>query len=133
MGSGFVKFCAIVVPQPEAQGVPFFLSARYSYQVSRVWLTPVVGVRLIFVFTPLQLSAVADVVIAVEGCTVLVIVVGNPKQPSTDSGVTIYCSEPSVVVLGLVNICAIVKTTTGSACGAYKLRLLNRYWFLMSM
>jgi hypothetical protein len=58
---------------------------------------------------PLQMIAVAGVIIAGKGFTVTVIVYGLPEQvPVVDVGVTRYSTDPAVVLLGLVSVCAMV-------------------------
>ena len=49
--------------------------------------------------TPLQLVAVAAVVMAGAGLTVTLIVVGDPVQPAAETGVTIYGTVPVAVLL----------------------------------
>jgi hypothetical protein len=54
---------------------------------------------------PLQIIFVFAVVTTGVGFTVTVIVYGTPgHEPVVDVGVTRYCTEPAVVVLGLVNV-----------------------------
>jgi hypothetical protein len=62
-------------------------------------------VRLILVEVPLQMDFVAALVTAGPGFTVMVKVKGLPAQePVVEVGVTIYCTVPAVVLLGLVSV-----------------------------
>ena len=63
------------------------------------------AVKLILGLVPLQVVAVLAVVTTGFGFTVTVIVKGIPAQePDVEVGVTIYCTVPAAVLLGLVSI-----------------------------
>jgi hypothetical protein len=69
----------------------------------------VLAVSVMFGPVPLHVEAVVPLVTAGLGLTVTVMVQGEPTQlPVTDVGVTIYCTEPAVVLLGLVSVWLIV-------------------------
>ena len=63
------------------------------------------AVKVMFVPVPLQIVFVAAVVTVGAGFTVTVIVRGVPgHEPAVEVGVTIYCTVPAVVPLGLVSV-----------------------------
>ena len=63
------------------------------------------AVKLMFGLVLLQIAAVLAVVTAGVGFTVTVIGYGDPPQlPVVLVGVTIYCTVPAVVLLGLLNV-----------------------------
>ena len=63
------------------------------------------AVKLIFGPVPLQVLAVAAVVTTGEGLTVTVMIYAFPEHdPVVETGVTIYCIVPAVVLLELVNV-----------------------------
>ena len=65
----------------------------------------ILDVNVIFGPTPLHVVAVAPLVTTGAGLTVTVIVYGVPIQPvGVFTGVTIYCTVPAVVLLGLVKV-----------------------------
>ncbi len=68
------------------------------------------AINAMFVALPLQIAAVLAVVTVGIGLTVTVIVYGDPAQPgvAVEVGVTMYCTVPAVVLLGLVSACAMV-------------------------
>jgi hypothetical protein len=62
-------------------------------------------VKFIFVPVPLQMLIVAGLVTFGEGLTVTVIVYDVPTQePVVDVAITLYCTVPAAVLLGLVNV-----------------------------
>jgi hypothetical protein len=64
---------------------------------------------VIFGPVALQIAIVAAFVTTGRGFTVTVIVYGAPTQlPVTEVGVTLYWTEPAVLVLGFVNVWLIV-------------------------
>lgn len=69
-----------------------------------------VAVKAIFVAFPLQIVAVFAVVTTGVGFTVTVIVYGAPGQvvEAVEVGVTMYCTVPAALLLGLESVCAIV-------------------------
>jgi hypothetical protein len=63
------------------------------------------AVKLMFGPVPLQVVFVLAVVTTGAGFTVTVMVKGAPAhEPVVDVGVTMYCTVPAVVLLGLVSI-----------------------------
>ena len=63
------------------------------------------AVKLILGPVPLQVVAMLDIVTTGFGFTATVMVKGVPGQePSVEVGVTIYCTVPAVVLLGLVSV-----------------------------
>ena len=63
------------------------------------------AVKLILGPVPLQIVAMLDVVTTGFGFTVTVMVKGVPAQePDVEVGVTIYCTVPALVLLGLVSV-----------------------------
>jgi hypothetical protein len=63
------------------------------------------AVKLMFGPVPLQVVAVLAVVTTGFGFTVTVMVKGAPAHdPVVAVGVTIYCTVPAVVLLGLVSV-----------------------------
>jgi hypothetical protein len=63
------------------------------------------AVKAMFVPAALQIVFVAAVVTVGAGFTVTVIVRGVPgHEPDVEVGVTIYCTVPAVVLLGLVSV-----------------------------
>ena len=63
------------------------------------------AVKLRFVPVPLHIVAVEEFVTDGKGFTVTVMVNGLPThEPAVEVGVTIYCTDPAVVVLGLVSV-----------------------------
>ena len=63
------------------------------------------AVKLILGPVPLQVVAVLAVVTTGFGFTVTVMVKGVPvHEPDVEVAVTIYCTVPAVVLLGLVNV-----------------------------
>lgn len=63
------------------------------------------AVKLIFGLVSLQIAVVEGVVTTGVGLTVTVMVVGEPAhEPVVEVGVTIYCTVPEIVELGLVSI-----------------------------
>ena len=68
-------------------------------------LLAALAVRAMFGLVPLQTVAVVEVVTAGTGFTVTVMVEAAPAQePEVDVGVTRYCTEPDVALLGLFNV-----------------------------
>jgi len=73
-------------------------------------LLGVFDVKVIFGDVPLQMVAALGVVTVGFGLTVTVMVRGVPThEPAIDVGVTIYCTVPSALLLGLVNTWLIVE------------------------
>jgi hypothetical protein len=69
----------------------------------------VVATNEIFVAVAEQMDAVFAVVTTGVGFTVIVMVNGAPTQPPVvDVGVTIYCTDPALVLLALVSTWLIV-------------------------
>jgi len=67
-------------------------------------------VKLIFGPVPLQVPTVDEFVTAGAGLTVTVMVYREPvHEPPVEVGVTIYCTEPAVVLLGFVNTSLMVE------------------------
>jgi predicted transcriptional regulator len=63
------------------------------------------AVNEIFGLVPVQIEVAGALVTAGVGFTVTVMVNGAPTQlPVTEVGVTIYCTEPAVALLGLVKV-----------------------------
>jgi len=68
-------------------------------------LLAALAVSAMFGLVPLQTVAVVALVTAGIGFTVTVIVEAAPAQePDVDVGVTKYCTEPDVALLGLLNV-----------------------------
>lgn len=75
-----------------------------------------VAVNEIFGPVPLHIDAVFAVVTNGVGLTVTVMVKGTPAQPPVEEvGVTIYCTEPEVALLGLTKLSLIVEPEPGLA------------------
>ena len=91
----------IVLPEPAlAPVIPPVIVPMVQLKVLAA-----LDVRLILVEVPLQMDFVAALVTAGRGFTVTVIVKGLPAQePVVEVGVTIYCTVPAVVLLGLVSV-----------------------------
>jgi hypothetical protein len=103
---GLFKVCAIVAPLPAlAPVIPPVIVPTVHVNVLAA-----VDVSAILVAVPLQIAAVFAVVTTGVGLTVTVIVYGDPAQVvlAEDVGVTIYWTVPAALLLGLVNVCAIV-------------------------
>ena len=70
----------------------------------QVKLLAILEVRAILGLVPLQLLAVAALVMAGDGLTETVIMKAGPTQlPVIEVGVTRYCTLPGTVLLGFVN------------------------------
>ena len=73
--------------------------------IVQIKLLATLAVKLIFDPVPLQILFVAALVTAGVGFTVTVIVNAAPAhEPVVAVGVTIYCTVPLVVLLGLVSV-----------------------------
>jgi hypothetical protein len=78
--------------------------------IVHVKLLGALDVKLMLVALPLQIDFVAAFVTAGVGLTVTVMVNGLPAQlPVIDVGVTIYCTDPAVALLGLVSVWLMVE------------------------
>ena len=86
---GLVSVCAIVVPQLDGHALPPPIVPILVPSV-HVNVLGALDVRLIVVATPVQLDAVAELVTAGAGCTVLTMLNADPTQPNDDVGVTRY-------------------------------------------
>jgi hypothetical protein len=101
---GFVNTSLIVPMQPELHGLAPVMDPVIAPTV-QVKLLPALEVSPIFSATPLQLACVDGVVITGVGCTVFVIVTAEPTHaPDVEVGVTMYCTLPSVLLLGLISV-----------------------------
>ncbi len=68
-------------------------------------LLAALAVSAIFGLVPLQTVALVALVRAGKGFTVTVIVEAPPThEPAVDVGVTWYCTEPVIALLGLPNV-----------------------------
>jgi hypothetical protein len=102
---GLFKVWAIVAPLPALAPV----MPPVIVPIVQVNVLGAVAVKEIFVAVPLQIDAVFAVVTAGVGLTVTVIVCAGPWQaPAVDVGTTTYSTVPAALLLGLVNVCAIV-------------------------
>lgn len=103
---GLDSVCAIVAPLPAVAPV----MPPVTVPTVQVNVLGAEAVSAILVAVPLQIAAVLAVVTTGVGLTVTVIVYGAPEQlgMDVDVGVTIYCTVPAALLLGLVNVCAIV-------------------------
>lgn len=103
---GLFSVCAMVGPDPAvAPVIPPLIVPMVQLKVLAA-----VAVSAMLVAVPLQIAAVLVVVTAGIGFTVTVILYGVPAQPGVvvDVGVTTYCTEPGVALLGLVSTWLIV-------------------------
>jgi hypothetical protein len=102
---GLVSVWLMVVPDPAVAPVmlPVIVPIVHANELGAVAVRAMLGLVL------LQIDALAPFVTAGVGLTVTVIVNGVPAHdPTVDVGVTIYCTEPAVELLGLVNVWLIV-------------------------
>ena len=89
--------------EPEEALAPVMLPVIVP--IVHVKVLGVLAVRLMFAPVPLQMLFVLRFVTAGIGFTVTVIVKGAPvHEPVVAVGVTIYCTVPAVVLLGLVSV-----------------------------
>jgi hypothetical protein len=97
---GLVSVWLIVLPDPAlAPVIP-----PEIVPIVHVKVLGALAVRLMFGLVALQIATAAALVTAGVGFTVTVIVYGAPTQPPVvDVGVTIYCTDPAVALLGLVS------------------------------
>jgi hypothetical protein len=97
---GLVKVWLMVLPDPALAPV----MPPTIVPIVQLNVLGALAVSEIFGPVLLQVEAVRLVVTTGVGLTVTVIVYGDPGQlPVTDVGVTIYCTVPAVLLLGLVN------------------------------
>ena len=91
----------MVVPEPEL--APLILPDMLPMVQEKLLAT--LEVNVIFGLTPLHVGAVAVLVTNGIGFTVTVMVDEFPTHPpEIEVGVTIYCTLPADVLLGLLNI-----------------------------
>jgi hypothetical protein len=103
--TGFVNVWLIVEPEPAL--APVILPVMEP--IVHVKVLEMLAVKLMFGLVPLQVLAVAVVVTTGDGLTVTVMIYAFPEHdPVVETGVTIYCTVPAVVLLGLVNVWLIV-------------------------
>lgn len=104
---GFVNICAIVEPDPALAPVmpPVIVPMVHANVLG------VLAVNAMLVAVALHIVAVFAVVTTGVGFTVTVMVYGVPGQAgvAVDVGVTMYCTLPAPVLLGLFNVCAMVE------------------------
>jgi hypothetical protein len=110
---GLVNVCAMVEPLPAL--APVILPVIVP--TVQVNVLAALAVNAILVAVPLHMEAVLVVVTTGVGFTVTVIVYGEPGQAgvAVDVGVTIYCTVPAALLLGLFNVCAIVEPLPAAA------------------
>jgi hypothetical protein len=91
-----------LIGEPDPAVAPVMPPVMVPIVQEKLLATP--AVKLIFVVTPEQIVAVAALVTAGAGFTVTVIVnVAPTQEPVVAVGVTLYCTVPAAVLLGLVS------------------------------
>jgi len=102
---GFTRISLIVAP--EAANAPVMPPVIVPIVQEKV--LGALDTKVIFGLVPLQVLAVRAFVTAGVGITVTVIVKGAPAhEPVVEVGVTLYCTVPEMLLLGLVSIWLIV-------------------------